>query len=75
MKWGVLTRNPADATTPPKAKKAHMDMWDVPTIHSFQRASEVSRYRDFYHLAIRTGVRGESFAASNGSTSILTKAG
>ena len=57
VKWGVLTRNPADATTPPKAKKTQMDMWDVPTIHSFQRASAVSRYRDFYHLAILTGMR------------------
>ena len=74
VKWGVLTRNPADATTPPRAKKPQMDMWDVPTIHSFQRASEVSRYRDFYHLAILTGMRRSELCGLKWDNVDLTRA-
>lgn len=32
-------------------------MWDVDTIHRFLDAARDSRYRDFYHLAILTGMR------------------
>ncbi len=35
VKWGVLSRNVADATSPPKIQRQKMDMWDVPTINRF----------------------------------------
>ena len=33
VKWGVLTRNVADATSPPRPEAKEMEMWDVDTIH------------------------------------------
>jgi integrase len=48
VKWGLLTRNPVDATTPPWAEEKELEMWDVETTH---------RFRDFYHLALLTGMR------------------
>ena len=57
VKWGILTRNVADATTPPRIQRKQLEMWDVDTIHRFLDAARDSRYRDFYHLAILTGMR------------------
>ena len=55
--WGLLTRNPSDAVTPPKPEKQEMEMWDVPIIHTFLEAAKDSPYGDLYHLAILTGMR------------------
>ena len=30
MKWGILIRNPADATTPPRPQRQEIAMWDEP---------------------------------------------
>ena len=57
MKWGVLTRNPADAATAPRPKDEELEMWDVATIHRFLEAARVTPYHDIYHLAILTGMR------------------
>ena len=48
-KWGLLTRNVADGTTPPRIERMEMAMWDIDTTQRFLDASAVSRYRDFYH--------------------------
>ena len=32
IKWSLLTRNPADATDPPRPERHEMKMWDVATI-------------------------------------------
>ena len=57
VKWGLLTRNMADATTPPRINRKELEMWDVETIHRFLDAAGATRYRDFYHLALLTGMR------------------
>lgn len=57
VKWGLLTRNPADATTPPRAEQAELEMWDVPTVNLFLEALAGHRFQDFYHLALLTGMR------------------
>ena len=57
VKWGLLTRNPSDATTPPRPKDKEMEMWDVATLQAFLATANKSRYANIYHLAILTGMR------------------
>lgn len=57
IKWGVLARNPADATTPPRPQTVELEMWDVPTIHAFLKAADDHPFRDIFHLAVLTGMR------------------
>ncbi|MSQ17956.1 MAG: site-specific integrase [Dehalococcoidia bacterium] len=57
IKWGTLTRNVADAATPPRLQRKRLEMWDVDTIHRFLGAAKDSRFKDLYHLAILSGMR------------------
>ncbi|MCH8110091.1 MAG: tyrosine-type recombinase/integrase [Chloroflexi bacterium] len=57
VQWGILTRNVADATTPPKKRRGEMEMWDVSMINRFLNIAEEARYSDLYHLIILTGMR------------------
>jgi integrase len=62
VKWGNLSRNMADATTPPKAEQKQIDMWDAETIDRFLEAADGSRFRDLYRLAVLTGMRRSELA-------------
>ena len=57
VKWGILTRNPADAATPPRKDRKQLDMWDMPTIRRFLHVCDRSRYASLYHFALLTGMR------------------
>lgn len=54
---GVITRNVADAPTPPRIQRKQMEMWDVETINRFLAVASSSRFRDFYKLAVLTALR------------------
>ena len=62
VKWGILARNVADATTPPRIVRKELNMWDVETIQRFLDVAASSRYKDFYHLALLTGMRRAELA-------------
>lgn len=62
VKWGILARNAADATTPPRIVRRELAMWNVETIQRFLDVSVGSRYKDFYHLALLTGMRRAELA-------------
>lgn len=57
VKWGVLSRNIADATAPPRIHRKQMTMWNVETINKFLTIASSSRFRGFYQLAVLTGLR------------------
>ena len=57
VKWGLLVRNVADATSPPKIQRQQMEMWDIPTIHRFLDLCQQSRFGDLYLFAVHTGLR------------------
>ena len=57
VKWGILTRNVADATSPPRIQHKQMEMWDVDTVCRFLDGVQGSRFGDFYYLAVLTGLR------------------
>ncbi|MDA1127251.1 MAG: site-specific integrase [Chloroflexi bacterium] len=57
VKWGLLVRNVADAATSPRPENKEMEMWDTETISRFIDTIEGHRFRDFYLLALLTGMR------------------
>jgi integrase len=57
VKWGLLARNPVDATTAPRLERKQMDMWDLDTIDRFLEVACESRFCELYQLAILTGLR------------------
>ena len=57
VKWGILTRNVSDATTPPRIERKEMPMWDIETINQFLSTVRASRFGDLYYFAVLTGLR------------------
>ena len=62
VKWGLLSRNVADATSPPRARQKEIAVWDDVTVNAFLDAATESRFLDFFHLAILTGMRRSELA-------------
>lgn len=57
VKWGQIPRNPADAATPPRPQSSELASWDAETFHKFLKAAGKTPFKDFYHLAVLTGMR------------------
>lgn len=61
VRWGRLTRNPADAADPPRtaSKAAEMTTWDVPPLRHFlaRSAEEGDRLHGLWVLLATTGMR------------------
>ena len=57
VKWGIIARNVADATSPPKKQQKQMAMWDVPTIIDFLELSHGTRFGHIHEFAVLTGLR------------------
>ncbi len=59
VKLGVISRNPDDATTPPKPKPSEMNFFDETQIQQFLITARTKNVRFFalYHLAVATGMR------------------
>ena len=57
VKWQFLIRNVAEAVTPPKTKKAEMQVWDNEQVKTFLNAAKRSVYYPIYLTATYTGMR------------------
>ncbi len=59
VKLGVISRNPDDATTPPKPKPSEMNFFDETQVKQFLITARAKNVRFFalYHLAVATGMR------------------
>lgn len=62
VRWERLTRNPANAATPPTetaSERPEMATWDAPTLRGFldRSAAEGDRYRAAWFLLATTGMR------------------
>jgi integrase len=57
VKWGILSRNVAEAVTPPKAVRNQTNMWDVDTILKFLESTNAGRFGKLYRFATLTGMR------------------
>lgn len=57
VKWSTITRNVADATSPPRIKRKTMAMWDVADINRFLDSAYDDHFYHVYLLAVLTGLR------------------
>lgn len=63
VKWGLIARNPADQTEPPKRLRAKPQVWSVEQVQQFvEEARRTSPYYLAYAVALAGGLRqGEIF--------------
>ena len=57
VKCGIITRNVAEAATPPRRQRKPMKMWDDDTVDNFLEIARTVRYGDIYLFAVHTGMR------------------
>jgi integrase len=57
VKWGLLSRNPADAVSPPHVQHPEMKTWDEDDIARFLEAAKETPYHCLFYLALFTGMR------------------
>jgi integrase len=57
LKLGLISRNPTNATTPPRAESAEMRFYDEAQVSQFLSASQGERLEALYFLEIATGLR------------------
>ncbi|MDX9798704.1 MAG: site-specific integrase [Bacteroidales bacterium] len=63
VKWGLASRNVADAVDPPRIKRPEMQYWNEDETASFLKTAENSPYYELFYMALFTGMRrGELLA-------------
>lgn len=63
LKWGMVSRNVADAVTPPKPGHTAIRTWDEREIATFLEASKSTRYHALFYTALFTGARRSELLA------------
>ena len=57
LKWGLVSRNVSEATTPPRLKNGPVRAWDSRAVDRFLQAADGSEHRDYFHAALLLGLR------------------
>lgn len=63
VKWGLLSRNPLDATAPPRPQAHEMHTLDEEKLLAFLEAARPTPYYHIFHLALFTGMRRSEILA------------
>ena len=63
VKWGLLSRNPADAVSPPRSQRPEWHILSEDDIHTFLKAAKATPYYALFYLAIYTGMRRSELLA------------
>jgi len=63
LEWGLLSRNPADAVSPPRVQRPEMQTWDEDDIAHFFEAAKDTPYYALFYLALFTGMRRSELLA------------
>jgi integrase len=63
VKWGLLSRNVADAVDPPRTRNTEMNTWDEDDIIHFLNAAKDTPYYALFHTALFTGMRRSELLA------------
>lgn len=63
VKWGLLTRNPADAVDAPRYQRVDMNIMDESEIEKMLNLARSTQYYPVFYLAIFTGMRRSEFLA------------
>lgn len=62
-KWGLLSRNPADAIEPPRSHRTDMHIMNEDNIQTFLGAAKKTPYYTLFYLALFTGMRRSELLA------------
>jgi len=63
VKWGLVTRNVADAVEPPKCQRTEMHVLDEATLQRVLQAARDSEYYVPFYMALFTGLRRSELLA------------
>ena len=63
LKWGLLSRNPADAVTPPRPRRSEMQTMNEDEVQTFLEAAKATPYYALFYLALFTGMRRSELLA------------
>ena len=57
IRWNMLSRNPCDGVTPPRAERAEMDVWSAAESSALLDTTAEHNMHALYMLALSTGMR------------------
>jgi integrase len=63
VEWGLLSRNPADAVSPPRVQRPAMQTWNEDDIMCFLETAKNTPYYALFYTALFTGMRRSEFLA------------
>jgi integrase len=63
VKWGLLSRNPADAVDAPRFQRPQMNIMDADEINQFLEAAKDTPYYAIFYVALFTGMRRSELLA------------
>ncbi|MFC1938550.1 site-specific integrase [Chloroflexota bacterium] len=63
LKWGLISRNAADAITPPRPQRSEMHTMNEDDLHAFLAATRKTPYYVLFYLALFTGMRRSELLA------------
>jgi integrase len=63
MKWGLLSRNPADGVESPRFQRPEMHTLDEDDVRAFLEAARSTPYHALFYLALFTGMRRSELPA------------
>lgn len=63
LQWGLVSRNPADAITPPRPQRSQMQTMNEYEFQTFLEAARGTPYYSLFHLDLSTGMRRSELLA------------
>lgn len=57
IKWGLITRNPADSVRPPRSQRHQMQTWSAEELGIFLEAAKKTPHYALFHLLFASGMR------------------
>jgi integrase len=63
LRWGLISRNPADAVVPPRPQRSEMHTMTEDEINTFLEAAKKTPYYLLFYLALFTGMRRSELLA------------
>ena len=63
VKWGLLSRNPVDAISAPRATRTEMKVMSEQDLNRFLQAARTTPYHTLFYLALFTGMRRSELLA------------
>jgi integrase len=63
VKWGLVSRNVADAASPPPVRRKEMQTWNEDDISRFLEAAKAMSYYALFYTALFTGMRRSEMLA------------